>query len=395
MINRFRKTKISIESIGRQRFWIGLATGVTTAIIISLFFNYSREVLRSMTGSSADLLILKGNELQFSNYFFSTLASVLGLSITLWMWMQNKEHNRRKDGIYKGLSASNALVIFWIMLFAVSRFGSILPLILFGTPGYDNHLNFYEDIWILLVLIPLVVFLQSWSTIRIVYRAGRWMMVSFLICILMTFTLQMFTSVNQEKLNRAYNHKYASDYQFIDKEIKTAKVEYGIEFDTQTIDILKKWYTESSVEQMKLVKKAFTEDKPVSLDTIILQKIIIRNYKQGVRTHLRNSLDNWHYALPQDILRQLNYFNPDSNQAKELIKIIKEQIELVNTPDINWEESKKYTETEKRRSRGARYLIPGSLKKQLKEIRISLLEDKRYNGLIKELPVIREPDYNN
>ncbi|EPR70863.1 hypothetical protein ADICYQ_0859 [Cyclobacterium qasimii M12-11B] len=38
----------------------------------------------------ADLLILEENELLFFNYFFSFLSSVLGLSITIWIWMLNK-----------------------------------------------------------------------------------------------------------------------------------------------------------------------------------------------------------------------------------------------------------------------------------------------------------------
>jgi len=392
---RFRKEKISIQNIGRQRFWIGIVAGLISAISISLFFNHSRESLRLLTSFRADLLILKGNELQFFNYFFSFLSTVLGLSITIWIWMQNKNHNRRKDIIYKQLSITNTLLFFWIILMIISRFGTILPIVLFGTTGYDDHLNLYEEFWILFVLIPIVVFLQSWFTVRLVYKAGKWILLSLLFCIITTFTLRLTTTVNQEKLNTAYHQRFESDYNYIDQEIKIAKEKYGIDFDKQTVEILKKQITESSVEQIASIKKSFSYDKPVSMDTIILQRIIIKNYKEGAWTYFqRTSIKNWRYALPIDIQKQLDYFNRSSNETKELFEILKEMIELVNTPEIHWEEYQNYTETERRRSIGARYIIPNLLKEQLKEVRTSLLEDDRYSDISINLPEINDRELN-
>ena len=388
---RFRKEKISIQNIGRQRFWIGVVAGLISAISISLFFNHSRESLRLLTSMSADLLILEENELLFFNYFFSTLSTVLGLSVTIWIWMQNRKQNRRKDKIYKQLSITNAFLIFWVILMIISRFGSVLPIILYGYPGYDNHLNLYEEFWILFVLIPIVVFMQSWFTVRLVYQAGRWIFVSFLFCILTAFILQLTTTVNQEKLNSAYHQRFENDYNYIDQEIKIAKEKYGVDIDEQTIEILKKQITESSVEQIAMVKRAFPRDKPISMDTIILQKIIIRNFKEGGWYYYRrNSLENWRYALPNDILKQLDYFDSSSNETKELFEVLREMIDLVNTPEINWEEYQNFTETERRRSMGARYNIPDPLIEQLKEVRIQLLEDDRYSDFSKDLKAIKD-----
>lgn len=388
---RFRKEKISIQNIGRQRFWIGIVAGLISAILISLFFNHSRETLRLLTSMSADLLILKENELLFFNFFFSFLSAVLGLSITIWIWMQNKKHNRRKDRIYKHFSATNAILIFWVILMTISRFGSILPIVLFGTPGYDNHLNLYEEYWILFVLMPIVVFMQSWFTVRLVYQAGRWIFLSFLFCIITAFTLQLTTTVNQEKLNSAYHQRFENEYNYIDKEIKIAKEKYGADFDEQTIEILKKQITESSVEQIAMVKKAFLSDRPVSMDTIILQKIIIRNYKEGGwHYYRRNSLENWRYALPNDIMKQLDYFDNYSDETKELFEILREMIDLVNTPEIQWGEYQNFTETERRRSIGARYNIPVPLIEQLKEVRKRLLENDRYSDSLKDLKAIKD-----
>ena len=116
MTRKFRKEKISIQNIGKQRFWIGIVSGLFSAIMISLTFNHFRELLRFFTTLSADLLILEESELQFYDYFFSSLATVLGLSITISIWMTNNNHKRKKDKIYKQLSRTNIFFTFWLIL---------------------------------------------------------------------------------------------------------------------------------------------------------------------------------------------------------------------------------------------------------------------------------------
>jgi hypothetical protein len=173
---------------------------------------------------------------------------------------------------------------------------------LIGTPGYDNHLNLYKEYWILFILLPIVVFLQSWFSVRLIYQTGKWIFLSLIFCITTAFTLQLTTTVNQEKLNKTYHQRFESDYNYIDQEIKIAKEKYSVYFEEQTIEILKNQITESSVEQIAMIKKAFSSERPVSMDTIILQKIIIRNFKEGGWYYYRrNSLENWKYALPYDI----------------------------------------------------------------------------------------------
>ena len=205
------------------------------------------------------------------------------------------------------------------------------------------------------------------------------------------FTHKTTTTVNQEIINQPYYQRFVSDYNYIDQEIATAVKEYGVDFDTKTIEILKKWHTEKSVEQIASVKRAFANDKPVSIDTIILQKIIIRNYKQGRgdgRFYKRNSIQNWHYARPNDIIKQLNYYSYTSGEVKELFELLKEQIALVNTPTIDGDKYGSYTHTEIRRSFGPRYNIPSELVEQLKEVREKLLEDEKYASFANELPEI-------
>ncbi len=390
MTVKFRKEKISIQNIGKRRFWIGIISGLFSAIIISLTFNYFRELFRFFTTLSADLLILEKSELQFYNYFFASLASVLGLSITVGIWMTNNHHQRKKDRIYKQLSRANIYFTFWLILMMIARFGSVLPFILYGMPGYDNQLNLFEEYWLLFVLITIVVFFQNWFIVRLVYRSAKWIFYSFLICIAMTFVLNSTTSINQEILNNAYYKKFESDYNYIDQQINRAKIEYGIDFKESTIKILKKWRTESATEQVVNLKSIFSKNQKVSLDTIILQKIVIKNFKENGRYYRRNSIDNWRYALPKDILRQLELYDINSNESKELIEILKEQINLINTPEIDWEEYDKHTDTEIRKSFGIKYNVPKQIIEQLKRVRDSLSNDNKYYEISKNLPELEQ-----
>jgi hypothetical protein len=65
-------------------------------------------------------------------------------------------------------------------------------------------------------------------------------------------------------------------------------------------------------------------------------------------------------------------------------------IDLVNTPEMHWEEYQNFTETERRRSLGARYNIPDPIIEQLKEVRSKLIEDDRYSDFSKDLIAIKD-----
>ncbi len=140
------------------------------------------------------------------------------------------------------------------------------------------------------------------------------------------------------------------------------------------------------------MKLAFEKDKKVSLDTIILQKIVIKNFKENGRYFRRNAIDNWRYAFPKDILRQLEFFDINSNESKELVEIIKEQINLINTPEIGWKEYDKHSDTEIRKSFGIKYNIPKQLIEQLEKVRNSLMADKKYYEISSYLPELKQRD---
>jgi hypothetical protein len=76
----------------------------------------------------------------------------------------------------------------------------------------------------------------------------------------------------------------------------------------------------------------------------------------------------------------------------ELIEILKEQIDLINTPEINWKEYEKHSDTEIRKSFGIKYNVPKQLIEQLEKVRNSLMNDKKYSEISKDLPELKRRD---
>ena len=366
---------------------IGIAAGIITAISISLLSNYTRETFRIMTCLSSDLQILDKDALLFFNFFFTFLSTVLALSVTISIWMSNRTNLRKKDPLYKNLAISYSMLIFWVVIWLVARIGTSFSLALFATTGYDNHLDLYHDYWLLFVLLPLVIFGQNWHAVRLIYKSGNWISLSFLACILLTLILYKTTTVDQEIVNNLYFKRYEKDYQYIDREISRSKTKYGIDYNKTTIETLKKQETDNSVQQVSTLQTVFSKRKIVSLDSVILEKIVIHNLKTGF-----NNVDfsQWYYATPDNIFHQLQNFSPESPETTELFYLLKEEIDLANTPEIEWDESGKYTQTEIRRSRYANHTIPNHILSQLRIVRDSLIRNPEYEQLIFILPEIKD-----
>lgn len=376
---KFTRDRISIDKIGTQRFWFGVLIGILTAISLSLFFNYSKEMLRFYTSMQADLLILSKDELNFYNYFYSALSSILGLSITIWIWLGNNKHSRIKDRLYKRQAQTNILLFFWVILLIISRFTSILTFVLFGIIGYDNQLDLRNNYWLLFILLPTFLFLQNWQTIRLVYNSNKWMLYSFISCSLFTLLLSLTTNINQDRINKAYYIHYQTEFDYIDNELEYAKKKYNLEFNDSTIFILKKWYTQNSIQQVKYLKQSFSSNEKVTLKTIIQSKIVVHNLKvSSLNWYPRNSIENWHYPFPIDIFNQVKKNDIKSNETKELFKLLKLQKDILFTPEINWNDLDDYNTLDFKKNRYLHNQLPNEIKRQLYEIIMEINADSNY-----------------
>jgi hypothetical protein len=385
-INKLAKEELSIQNIGQSRFWMGITIGLLISVTLTLLFNYSREFFRLFSANHADLILLNREELFFYNYFYALISICLGLSVTISVWVTNYQHQRKNSRLYKQLVKTNSLLIFWFALMAIGRLGSNLPFILYSSEGYDNHLDLYQNFRILFILIPLVIFLQAWFNVRLVYQSGKWITLSLFICIIFPLLLS-FLDYNHQKIDTFYYIQYKQDYALINKELINAKVKYGITFHSTTIETLKKWHSESSMEQVEKIKLAFLANRQVSMDTIILEKIIIQLAKKSATgMNHRNPMDNWFYVEPNQLIKQLEYYQPNDSEAFELIMVLKEQIALANLSRLRWDEYENYSRLEIRRANYGEYYIPNGILNQLNTVSDSLKNYGQYKILTTDLP---------
>lgn len=387
---RISKDYISIRIIGIKRFWVGVAAGLFSSVSLSLAFNYTRELYRLITGIEPDLLIPDKQEFLFFDIFFASLAATLGFSISVWIWMNNNNHLRKRDRINKQLARTYSLLAFWVFFGVVARFGTNLPIILYSRFGYENHLNLIDDFWLIFVLIPIVIFFQNWLGVRLVYRAGKWILLSFICCAIMSYIILKTTGLNRDIVNTNYFLRYETELLYIDSTLLEAKNKYGIEFEDKTVNSLKKLSAESSLDQVENVKLAFKNASKVSLDTIILQRIILHNLKDSyLQYYFRpNSIDNWQYALPGEILNQIYLYGPETQETEELFHILNEQIKLANLSLKHYSQLYEYdnlTYLEIKRMSYAKFHLPEPIIGQLIAVLEELENMDDYNKYIEKL----------
>lgn len=376
----FLKPEISIENLGRRQFWTGIIIGVLTTFVLSYFFNYSRESLR-MTTFTADLYILTEKEFRLYDLFFASFATSLGFGFTIIYWLRGRNKNIKKQYL-KTFAISNAWLITFVALMLVARFGSILPLILYGLHGYDGHLDLLNDFWLMLALIPIYVFFAHWNTIRIIFRTRYWILLSMAFYTLTTFYLYKTTYVDRDVLNQSYYSQNKQRFNYIDSEFDNAK-KLDIFFNDTTKHILRKKHAERTTDLVLSLKQAFQTDNIIPLDTLILEKIVIHNMnRHGLYFYGRNQDrdENWSYALPENIYKQILKHDINSKETEVLFEILSEQISLFTAPEINWDEWEKYTDYEREKSYFRRNLIysTGTIQRRLIKVVDKLKSDKQY-----------------
>lgn len=388
---KFKKEKISIQNIGKKRFWFGIISGLISATTIALIFNRIREIIRLLTSLYQDLLFFEENELIFFNYFFVSLATVLGLSITIWVWMGNPINKRKKHNLFKQQARTYTLSFFWLVMFLLAQLSCLF--IYFSVSevnGYDLPINLYTENKLIFILIPIVIFIQNWFIVRRIYKTKKWIFKSLFISVITIFTLYKTTTIDQEILNNIYLKRYEVLYKYIKNTISKSKEKYGIKFNEQAIKTLEQRKTYNSFQQISNIKQSFANKKKVSLDTIIIQRIIIHNLKARDTYRYGDSLTlvNWKYALPKDIFKQIKYFKNNSNETNELFKTLKEVILLVNRSKIVFDGYRDFEETITEKDR-LELKVNVMLVKQLIQVRDSLINLETYSELNKILPKIK------
>jgi hypothetical protein len=361
-VNYHKKTTLAIFAIGSQRFWMGILLGLGWAVSLFLLFNCSFEALRFLSSAAADLVVPNDREWYQINLFFAALAVVFGFSITMWIWMQGT-HLRKVHRHYAG---TNALFISFVVLTLLFRVGFLFFLVPYGLSGYDGQMDLLNEHWLFFVLLPLVVFFHVWLVPQRIYFARKWLVVSFLFCCGVSLFIAEYLAVNPKIVNETAQKRFDFQYQLLAADLQAAEDAYGLQFDPLTIAVLKQWHTARAMDQMACVNAAFSKQLVPSLDTIVLQKMLLKMFKYG-QTNCCYESRNWHwsYAFPADVFRHLQAVESDSAEGIELAAVLDEMWAILNTPRMKWQEESTFSAYEIQRSRAAQYEIPDTIRESL------------------------------
>jgi hypothetical protein len=160
--------------------------------------------------------VLSDKEVNFYNLFFAFVAVIMAQSACFAFWFDRPRRflergHHRNTTIVNDQRALNWYFLNWFSKLAVF-FG-----IMFGLAFYGGFyvFSFYPDYNYLFILIVVVLFLQSWSTLRLSFKRKslKMMLVSMIVVSAVAFGLSRinfvdYKGINQCILSKNVYHKY-------------------------------------------------------------------------------------------------------------------------------------------------------------------------------------------
>ena len=165
----FLKPEISIDQIGKKRFWTGVVFGVLSSFLICLLSSYTRETFRLLTWDQEPYIIPE-QEFRLYDLFYSFFATCLGSGFMLIIWLSGRRIHAIKKNYLRIYAIANIWFVIFIVLAAIYRFGSILAMVLYYNFGGIDYLDFLHRYGLLLVLIPFFVVTYQWNIIRLIFK---------------------------------------------------------------------------------------------------------------------------------------------------------------------------------------------------------------------------------
>ena len=192
--------------IDRDRLTTGIIIGVFMSIAFYGLFYFFRESFRFFTAyyGSRYLLLLDPSQTFVYNLFYSSLSCVLGYLFALKFIMENAIKGRSnrlrlaKMDILNGQAFST-----WYFLLWFGKLGAILGIWYLTVPlQYD--INFIEEYWLMLMLLPIVLFFSVWPSIYKRFKpiARKWLIYSMVSVGTLSLLMASYNFIDVEQINK-------------------------------------------------------------------------------------------------------------------------------------------------------------------------------------------------
>jgi hypothetical protein len=311
------KQRISLAKIGKKRFWLGLIFGILNAL---LFFCFVFLVTEAVDVFSVfweqDILHKSESKLFFEKLFLIALSVALANNTMLRVWFARPTPYFDRRNRFSSLRIFNyskfiEYTLWFVVMSFISRF-------LFQF--HSVNLALYETYGYILILFPVYLFFISWMEISRYIKAQRWMLKAFAISLSLVASLSFIDTSNYKVGEVTFKKMHQEKIAYVENEVEKAERLYNISFSEETVLALKELRSKRALALLEKARLAFKTEGKVSLEMIILEKILIHNFK-GYYKDVNNS---YSYIFPFQAYEQLKKVDKDSPEATELLNIIAE-----------------------------------------------------------------------
>jgi hypothetical protein len=192
--------------ISRQRLIIGIVLGVLYSFIFYSLLFVIREAIRLLSIlPNYDLWILSENEIAIYNLFFAFISTIMGQSIAILYVLDRPKRLYDKTNYRKTTIINDQRVLNWSFLqwFAKIAFGIGL-LFSSAMPYGERYLGLYPAYSFIFILVVIVLFMQTWTTIRLIFKRKslKWGIISVVIISGLAFSMSRIDVVDYKALNQ-------------------------------------------------------------------------------------------------------------------------------------------------------------------------------------------------
>ncbi len=201
---KFDKQQI-FKSIPKSSLIIGIAIFVLYSFSLYALLYIARESFRLFTITAYyDLLVLSDKQVYFYNLFFAFIAVIFGQSVCFIYWFDKPRplfsgHGGRQVSIVNDQRNLNWYFLFWFAQ-SLTLFGFFFY---FASPGGYHVFSFFPDYAYIAVLLVIVLYLNTWITLRRYFKSGlrKWFLIVIIVLTAFAFTLSNINFIDYKRIN--------------------------------------------------------------------------------------------------------------------------------------------------------------------------------------------------
>lgn len=257
-----RHSTLSIETIGRFRFYSGLFAGILSSFSTYLLLYYFYQIFQLFHLEATIEISSKRSE---SAMLLVSATSVIIGTLTMYLqWFSNVRLNNFEERRAYRSARYLSLFSIWLILLCTTRLATAY----FFSGGDYANVSFWEGpiSFIPYSLIVIFVSLPFLPLMRIT-RVQRWLLYIYVVNITVLFTLSQFKS--SFSYERLYQSKYRLNHEYISSNVERSETMYGLQFSEQEKEILLSTVRTEKWQVIENLKNKIGNNEPLKLKELI------------------------------------------------------------------------------------------------------------------------------